>query len=221
MGQGDNATGKERHFHGFHPGPRRDGTRSLPPSLWPSPTHLPAQGARPSHAQLGRSEGVGLQGRAEMIAVNMRPGKSPARPAGLPACLPVTLLGSLAQKAPPSRGVRNKSCLQEAHGQTSQGLESRLPDSTRVRTEPCRSGAGDKGPVGLRAPKGSWGCGLGPREGDKREPRGNSRGGARDREKRRDQEETGFNSVEQMSTESVSQARPGRGPGSGGDMIRL
>ncbi|KAM7245754.1 hypothetical protein CapIbe_002052 [Capra ibex] len=41
-------------------------------------------------------------------------------PTCLPACLPTRSLpfGSLVQKAPPSKGVRNKSCLQEVPRQT-------------------------------------------------------------------------------------------------------
>lgn len=50
----------------------------------------------------------------------MCPGKSASLPAH-----PLTLLGSLAQKTPPSRAVKNKSCLWEALRQTgpAQGLE--------------------------------------------------------------------------------------------------
>lgn len=51
----------------------------------------------------------------QVFALNMCPGKSASLPAH-----PLTLLGSLAQKAPPSRAVKNKSCLWEALRQTGQ-----------------------------------------------------------------------------------------------------
>lgn len=55
-----------------------------------------------------------------MFALNMCPGKS--------ACLPTRSLslGSLAQKAPPSTGVRNKSCLREALRQTDKPRDRRV-----------------------------------------------------------------------------------------------
>lgn len=129
----------------------------------------------------------------------MCPGKS--------ARLPIRSLslGSLAQKAPPSRGVRNKSCLREALGHTDKPRDQRVAARPKKGNDPVGQemglGAGsrwaeDAQELGLQA--GLSGGAAGTEEnlqGRPKEGRGHParpQGGLRTREetrKRRGQEE--------------------------------
>lgn len=120
-------------------------------------------------------------------------------PAGGPHSTPLSL-GSLAWKAPPNRGVRNKSCLRRLWGRrTNPGTEEWLLDPRKVRTK--------SGRPSWQARPGQTGLGFREAQKGKRVPRetsgspkwgkecpARSEGGQRTRGEtgRRDQEEVGF-----------------------------
>lgn len=74
----------------------------------------------------------------------------------------------MAQQAPPSRGVRNKSCLQEALGQTGRQTSPQtgewLLHSRKVRATSGRRLGWEAGIRWAEDPQGTSGCGPGFRE---------------------------------------------------------